>query len=148
MEQMMYENLSVCALNAEQHLRTCGYWYVVTDRASPHTAFATQRGLLRWMEERGLSVDAVPKAVAPLDSGKGLSNHCRIHGKYATRTHMSMDAFYALPNVVVRTKALCNGDYVEALITQEDGYRTVHTLNPNVRDRKVFDYRDTRAEMS
>ena len=146
---MAYENLTVSALNTEQHLKTCGYWYVVMAGAMSHTAFATQKGFLRWLEERGLSVDYVPTAVDPKDYGKGKSNHCRIQGSYRTRMHMSMDEFYALPNIVVRSKTLSNGDYVEALITQdEDGIRTVHTLNPNVRDRETFDYHETRKEMS
>lgn len=144
----MFMNLTVCALNTEQHLKTCGYWYVVTNQASPHTAFATERGFLRWLEERGLAVESVPKAIQPEDYGKGLNNHCRIQGQYTARSHMNQDEFYALPNVVVRSKTLSNGDYVEALITQEDGCRVVHTLNPNVRDRKTFDYFSTRKEMS
>jgi len=57
-----------------------------------------------------------------------------------------MDEFYALPTVV-RSKTLSNGDYVEAHICVEDGVRVVYTLNPNVRDRKVFDYRDAAKEM-
>lgn len=144
----MYKNLTVCALNTEQHLKTCGYWYVVTNAAMSHTAFATQQGFLRWLDERGLSVDAVPTAVQPEDYGKNLLNSCRISGQYTTKSHMSMDEFYALPNIVARSKTLSNGDYVEALITQEDGYRTVHTLNPNVNNRITFDYHETRKEMS
>jgi len=145
----MHEKLRVCALNTEQHLKTCGYWYVVTASAMSHTAFATQQGFLRWLEERGLEVDYVPTAVEPKDYGQGKSNSCAIKGTYRTKMHMRMDDFYALPSIVVRSKTLSNGDYVDALITlDDDGIRTVHTLNPNVRDRKTFDYHETRKEMS
>lgn len=143
---MLHENLIVIALNDEQHRSTCGYWYLVKERGSAHTAFATLGGLLRWLVERGLECD-VPTAVPVEDYGKGLTNYAHIVGQYATQMHFSMDEFYAM-KTVVRTKTLSNGDYVDALITQEDGYRTVHTLNPNVRDRRTYPYFETRQEMS
>lgn len=143
----MNTEMYVVALNAEQHMKTCGYWYLVYAGCYNHTAFATRAGLARWLEERALDCD-IPSAVEPNDYGKGLNNMSWITGQYAEKMHMSMDEFYALPKIVVRSKTLSNGDYVEALITQDDGFRTVHTLNPNVRDRKTFPHPETRKEMS
>jgi hypothetical protein len=57
---------------------------------------------------------------------------------------MSYDEFYALDGE--RSRDLSNGDWTLAIITKdEQGIKTVHTLNPNCRDRPVFDYRESRA---
>ena len=143
-----YGNLYVCALNAEQHARTCGYWYTVTTGyATPHTAFATRQGLARWLEERGLTCE-IPTAVQPEDYGKGLTNYAVIVGTYRRHSHMSYDEFYALP-VFIRTKVLDNGDYTLGIITNdEDGVRTVHHMNCNCHDRIEYEYATARKEMS
>ncbi len=141
-----YENLSVTALNAEQHAQTCNYWYLVREAFYAHTAFTTRKGLERWLEERGLTCE-IPTAVKVEDYGKGFSNTSPVIGKYGTKMLWSMEEFYALPNVVVRSKTLSNGDWVEAMITQEEGLRVEYTLNPNVKDRKVFDWREAIKEM-
>lgn len=135
------------ALNAEQHLRTCGYWYLVQKiTGCPHTAFATRQGLERWLEERGLKCE-IPTALQPEDYGKGEINWAPIQGVYGKRTLWNMAEFYALP-AVIRSKTLSNGDYVEAFITEEEGIRVVNTLNPNVRYRKTFPHAEARKEMS
>ena len=43
------------------------------------------------------------------------------------------------------TATLSNGDYTVARITEEAGVCTVHTLNPNVKTRVVFDRKDVAA---
>lgn len=143
-----YSNLSVCALNAEQHAKTCGYWYTVTTGcATPHTAFATRQGLERWLDERGLTCD-IPTMVRPEDYGKGLCNHAFISGTYRQQSHMSYDEFYALP-VFIRTKVVDNWDYTLGIITNdEDGIRTVHHMNCNCHDRIEYEYATARKEMS
>ena len=130
-------DLSCTALNAEQAARTCGrYRYLVQVGCTPHTAFATRQELERWLSERGLQCD-IPTAVEPEHYGQGRCNHAPIIGRYARVTMWDKTEFYALP-VVVRTRTLCNGDWVEAHITEADGMRVVHTLNPNIRDRRTF----------
>ena len=142
-----YGNLYVCALNAEQHARTCGYWYLVQVRFSPHTAFATRSGLERWLDERGLSCE-IPTAVQPEDYGKGILNWCAVVGSYRRYSHMSYDEFYALP-VFARTKVLDNGAYTIGIITNDDdGVRTVHHMNCNCHDRIEYEYTAARKEMS
>ena len=146
---MIHKDMTVIALNTEQHLSTCGYWYLVqSDGCTAHTAFKTRQGLVKWLDERGLSVVEIPTALQPEDYGKGLVNYCPIDGQYASQMHNSMAAFCELPNVVVCSKTLSNAEYVTALITQDGGLRTVHTLNPNVRNRRVFDYWEADKEMS
>jgi hypothetical protein len=133
-----YSNLQVTSLNPEQHERTCGYWYTVTTGAMAHTAFATRAGLDRWMEERGLSLEReLPE--------KGEWGSSRIVGEYREASYLhDADDFHAL-RPIIATPELSNGDYTLGLITEEDGIRTVHYLNPNVRTRLVYDYTRTRA---
>ena len=37
-----YDSLHATTLDPEQHKRTCGYWFIVTNGAMAHTAFATR----------------------------------------------------------------------------------------------------------
>jgi LPS sulfotransferase NodH len=142
-----HSNLICIALNAEQRAMTCGYWYLVQQMAgTPHTAFRTRQGLERWLEERGLKCN-IPTAVQPEDYGKDMINYAAIEGIYGERMMWDVEEFYALP-AVVKSKALSNGDYVEAFITEEDGVRVVNTLNPNVQGRKTFPHAETHKEMS
>lgn len=124
--------LWLTVLTQEQHEHTCNYWYCVTVGAMAHTAFETERGLMQYLTERGL------KLSEPLTPAGEWSSQ-EIIGTYNERMHMDTKEFYAL-NPVIITRAMSNGDYTLALITEEDGVRTVHTLNPNVHDRPVFDY--------
>lgn len=132
-------NLYASRLTMEQHRLTCGYWYTVTSDSMAHTAFATRAGLDRWLQERGLRLDGT------LDNEP---DHCRIIGEYRRCAHLhDADSFQAIPGE--RSRTLSNGDYVEAILERgEDGIITVHTLNPNVRDRQTFDYRESRQLMS
>lgn len=130
-----HSNLTVARLSPEQHSRTCDYWYTVTSNSSPHTAFVTRAGLDRWFQERGLHLES------PLSDTEW--NWVQIEGAYCTESHLrDASIFPTLKGVYTRT--LSNGDWVEAIITQDDdGIRTVHTLNPNIRGRKVFDYQES-----
>lgn len=131
-------DLSCTALNDEQASRTGGnYRYLVQVACTPHTAFTTRPALERWLSERGLRCD-IPTAVEPEHYGQGRCSHAPIVGSYARVIMWDKAEFYDLP-AVVRTRTQCNGDWVEAHITEAaDGMRVVHTLNPNVRDRRVF----------
>ncbi len=131
-----YSRLYLCALNQEAHDRTCDYWYTVSSHAMAHTAFTRRAALLRWLNERGLSVAGdIPEP--------GQFASFEIKGAYRTARHLDRAAFDALKGE--QTRALSNGEYTLAVITLDpDGLRTVHTLNPNVRDRPVFDYRESR----
>lgn len=134
-------SMTVIALNAEQHLRTCGYWYLVQGPGTAaHTAFKSRQGLERWLDERGLKCE-IPTAIQPEDYGRGLRNSAPVHGAYGMRSLWDTAEFYALP-AVIRSKTLSNGDWVEALITEEGSIRIVNTLNPNVRERKTFPWQE------
>lgn len=134
-----YTGFYVSHLTPEQHKQTCNYWYTVTCQATAHTAFTTREGLDRWLAERGL---AIVGNFPPADWW------CSpVLGTYRERSYLhDADEFYKLQGD--RTRTLSNGDYVEAIITTDaDGIKTVHTLNPNVKDRKVFDYAESSAMM-
>ena len=114
-----------------------------------HTAFATRAGLNRWMDERGLALEGeLPEA--------GTSGGARIIGEYRTASHgfhlggdpyagMAPDGEWHALLPMAATATLSNGQYTLALITEDDSVRTVHTLNPNVRERVIFDRDQTRA---
>lgn len=139
--RQVYNKLTVTSLTPEQHQRTCNYWYVVQHSWGPHTAFTTRTGLNRWLSERGLEIEQESLA------NNGVHSTVQVKGEYATEMHSSYDKFFGLANVVLETKDLSNGDYTLARITQdENGVRTVHTLNPNCRHRPTFDYNRCREE--
>jgi len=69
---------------------------------------------------------------------------CRIIGEYQTASHL-VDADRFPTFAGERSITMSNGHYVEAILEKgEDGIITVHTLNPNVPDRKTFDPADCR----
>jgi hypothetical protein len=58
---------------------------------------------------------------------------------------MSYDDFYDLP-AIIETRTLSNGRYTLARITEEeDGIRTVHTMNCNCKHRHEYDHTESRA---
>lgn len=150
MRAQSYSSLYVASITAEQHERTCGYWFIVTNGSMSHTAFETRAGLDRWMSERGLTLESELAEA-------GTHSFTRILGEYRTVSHgeflsddfrdgMGPGDFYAL-RPIAATAEMSNGSYTLALITEENGVRTVHHLNPNVRDRVVFDHFPTRTLM-
>jgi hypothetical protein len=128
-----YKDLRVTSITPEHHAKTCGYWYLVTDSAFSHTAFAHLRSLVQWASERGLTLPELP-------TERGVYGGGRITGSYSTESHGDMEEFDNLRARSLHSITLSNGDYVRALITDENGHRVVHTLNPNCRERETFDY--------
>jgi len=137
-----YGNLYATSLSPEWHEKTAAYWYTVTSGATAHTAFATRKGLDRWLEERGLTLES------ELPETRGTPGMTRILGEYYEMSHgefagtednpyrmVADDAWYQIRPTVI-TAAMSNGNYTLALITEDDDRtRTVHTLNPGVKDR-------------
>ena len=136
----MTKNLRLIVLTEEQHARTCNYWYLVrSDYIHAHTAFETKHGLMRWLTERNLSL------TEPLTE-PGTHSVQSINGEYVSNSMMSKKAFDKL-SPVFYTRTLSNGDYTLAAITEDDGIRTVNYLNPNVHERRIFDYKETNSVM-
>ena len=44
------------ALTPDIHANTCGYWYTITNHATPHTAFKTKEELTAWLYENKLAL--------------------------------------------------------------------------------------------
>ena len=138
---MKYDNLYLAVITKERHERTCNYWYLIDNSATAHTAFTTEHGVMTWLNERNL------KLTKPLTE-PGVFSTQKIEGKYQTKSHMDKKYFDNNLQPVLCSKTLSNGDYVVAKITEDiEGIRTVHTLNPNVRDRYVFNYQEAAKEM-
>ncbi len=119
-----------------------GYRYCVTEHAMAHIAFREERWLLAWLDAMGLRLtQALP---AP-----GTYGTQRIDGTYRTCAHMDERDFYSLlrsQEFVTARRTMSNGQYTLGLITQDaEGVRTVHTLNPNVHTRPVYDPAQSRA---
>lgn len=140
MHAQLHGNLWAASLDQEQHERTCNYWYTVTEGSTAHTAYETRAGLDRWLSERGLVLETdLPE--------RGQHGFTRIIGQYRTVSHgefaatddnpyrmVAGDAWYAI-KPIAHTATLSNGRYTLALITETDGVRVIHTLNPNVKTR-------------
>jgi hypothetical protein len=129
-----HSNLRVSHVTPEyRRAQTCGYYFLVTEGGMSHTAFDTRAGLDRWMSERGLR----------LESNIDEVGHSRIIGSYRTTSHNG-DPGEVEQMAGYHTRTLSNGDYVVAVIAaDDDGVLNVHTLNPNVRGRKVYDSRES-----
>jgi hypothetical protein len=144
---LIYDQLQATSLTPEWHEKTCGYWFTVTNGTLPHTAFATRAGLDRWLSERGLTLENELAEAGTFSTTRILGQYRdESHGEFVSddyRDGMGEGDFYSL-RPVVTTAAMSNGDYTLALITEDEaGVRTVHTLNPNVKTRLVFDRRKT-----
>ena len=134
-----YDNLAVISLTPEQHENTCNYWYLVQDNWAAHTAFTEKEHLLNWLTERGLTLtENLPE--------KGIHSVQKINGAYISESHYgnSSTIKFNLINPLLETRTLSNGSYTLAKITESDGIRTVHTLNPNM-DRVEYDYFESRS---
>lgn len=133
-----YNNLWAYHLTDEGASRTCGYRYTVTADHMAHTAFGCRRGLDLWLGERGLVLTGAMPA-------KG--DHAPIGGRYHTESHMDRERFESIREIGSATRTVSNGDWVDAIVTvdPENGERTVHHLNPNVRDRATYPHDECRT---
>jgi hypothetical protein len=130
-----HSSLSFARFDQTMRKRHGNYWCVVESECRAHTAFRTPSGAMRWMQERGLTLSEPVTEEGPY-------SYQRLIGSYREALHCSYDVFYSL--VGTRTRAVSNGSYTMAIITNdEDGLRTVHTLNCNCADRPVYDYAES-----
>lgn len=131
-----YNGLRVTSLTKAQHDNTCGYWFLVTAGSMSHTAFADRDHLIQWLDDRGLSMSGELELA-------GTYSTVAVDGSYRDTSHLSYDKLYSLDGK--RVRVLSNGDYTLGVIAaDEDGIMNVHSLNPNLRDRIVFDYPESR----
>ena len=161
-----YDKLYATSLTPEFHEKTAGYWFTVTNGATAHTAFATRKGLDRWLYERGLKLErdipdysdpgVIPSRDNWREGGTKILGEYReaSHGKFSDEPYspdypdgprkMIEDDEWKEIVPIAATADMSNGRYTLALITESEGVRTVHTLNPNVKTRVEFDSNATR----
>lgn len=129
---MQYNRLYLITLDRAGHEKTCNYWYLVRSEggALAHTAFTHRVNLLRWLEERNLSLTEELPAHGE-HSGQALT------GGYSKRFVTSEEEFNRL--VGIRTVCLHNRDYTAGILTTgEDGARMEHVAHFS--ERPKFDY--------
>jgi len=128
-------NLNLICLNSEMRKKSVtNYWYLVQQGIYPYTAFRKLSSLLRWAEERGLEFEEPLPAI-------GVRKIIRILGGYQEVMHTSYDEFLSLKDgKCTVTRQMSNGDWTMAIIKRnEKGSRSVHFLNPNLKDRTIYD---------
>ncbi len=136
------KNLSVCQVTDEWAANTCGpyYFLVQTYGTTPHTAFCTEHGFMKWLSERGLSLTK-PLVV------KGEHQYQKIEGSYIDNMMSDVEAFNQI-NPIIETRVMSNGDYTLAKITENsEGVRVLNYLNCTC-ERVKFDYQESRKAMS
>jgi hypothetical protein len=127
------KSLSLATLTQEQHDRTCGYWLIVQDYHSPHTAFRTCEGFFRWAEDRGLDIEKSLPA-------HGEHSYQTIIGQYGRRYIGDVSEIES--RIEDQILVLDNAEYTIGYVTIEDGIRVINVIgrgNP----RMVFDYRSS-----
>ena len=134
-----YNNLYINSLNEEFYNRTCGYWYTVTNGASPHKGFGTREKLENWLTDLGLI------ATEPIPD-QGTPGSQRIIGEYARITTMNYLEFYGVASIFER-RTMDNGQWTTGKIAEDEtGVRTLYVLNCNCKDRDIFDWRECTNE--
>lgn len=133
-----HTNFWVITLTPEQHATTCNYWYLVqTYGGTSHIAFTKRSSLENWAHERGLTLPTLP--------AEGTHSSQQMPGAYRTKMHSSYDEFFGIEKAL-EVRVLSNARWTLGLVTtDEDGIRTVHSLNPNCKHRPEFDYHECRA---
>ena len=130
-----YTNFWLACLDPEFHERHQGYWYTITSGSFAHTAFHTKGALMQWLDERGL------KLPEPLPPKRGVYKSMRIEGEYRVASYLSIEVFMKI-NPVLKIAQLDNGRYTLGKVTEENGVRTIHHLNCNIKRRIEFPYKD------
>jgi hypothetical protein len=121
------------------HRLRCDYKYLLTIRCTNHWAFKTRPEMEMWFQQRGLAVPAE----LPADANEWWSGP--VDGGF-NQDMMWDDApeFWTIEGDYIRD--LDNGSYTLGIVTtDETGWRTVHILNCNCKDRVEFDYFESDA---
>lgn len=125
------QNLTLCCLTAEQRAKTCDYWYTITTRSTPYTAFRTRAALEFFLEIHDLTLSA------PLPETLGTHAVIEITGDVRLVDHGSLETLPVTGRPVMH---LSNGDHVTGYLVQEGGHPVLHYPGPNS-DRQVHDHR-------
>lgn len=131
------EILYLYTLDLEGNKKFAPYWYLLHRGAFSYKAFVHRASLLRWLEERGLTLSE------PLPE-HGSSRQLKVVGTFREVAHSDAHSFSLIQGS--ETRQLNNGDYTKAIITTDgDGVNTVHYMHPSNDSRIVYDYRESAA---
>lgn len=130
---MLYNHLSITSLTPEQKARTCGYWYLVQDQCSPHTAFETRVAALTWLS-------ALKLTIPELLEEEGIFQTQNIIGAYSRDCIMcdktTWDLLPGIPMAILE-----NGSYRYGKLSEDiDGRRRLIALNCNSKWAAEIDY--------
>jgi len=114
------------------------YRWVIQAGSLPHTAFRTERGLQRWLNDGGLTL---PCPIAEIPD-RGI---VRPSGLLVQNLTYDMAGCLRLEaeGRAFRRKVFDNGDLTDAWVETERDRRVWHILNCNVKQRPVYDGFDT-----
>jgi len=127
-----YDSLNITSLTPEQRRKTCGYWYVVTNNCTPHTAFRTRKAALTWLQSLNLTINTEL-------AEEGQFQTQEVHGNYIRACIMTgSDGWDALPGIP--TVALENGSYRPAKLDSVGDMRVLYTCNPNNHWAKEYNF--------
>jgi hypothetical protein len=104
----------------------------VKDEGSALTAFRTRAALVTWLSDRRLSVAS---EIPP----EGERGYFEIIGGFSHATYTSYDEFFSIQGK--RRRIINNAEYTLCILqSDESGRVTENVLNPNCRDRPIFEY--------
>lgn len=133
MIRTVYDRLHLAALTPDMHARTCGYWYTMTSRSSPFTAFRTRAALEAFLDLHQLT----PAGALPETQGTHAS--LAVSGRVAWVRH-------GVPETMPAADAgrevlhLSNGQYTRGVVIATEDGPELHFLNP-CPERPVYDHR-------
>ena len=131
------KSLTLATLTQEQHERTCGYWYLVQDSHTAHTAFRTREALLTWLADRNINLTQDLPA-------HGEHSFQYLEGQYGRRYVGSISDIES--RIEDQVMVLDNAEYTVGYVTEEEGLRVVNIITRG-NHRTVFDYRLAQAHV-
>ncbi|ACL06253.1 hypothetical protein Dalk_4575 [Desulfatibacillum aliphaticivorans] len=135
-----YENMWAVSLDRAQHLRTCNYWYLVDNYATPHTAFRTKEHMEAWLNLLGLALEE------PLPQKTGEHGSAKVVGRYKRLSVVCSQEEWDSFRPEKEVRMVSNGRYTAAkMFTEKDGTAVMVVPNPNCKWRKEYDHAETRA---
>lgn len=126
---MEYNKLSLYIHDKNKAPVGCGYYYVVTNASTSHTAFRTKEALKYWLKTTGLKIGKRHWGSAMFLTGSYTSVCEMLNNDEFIAKHAGKKTFYSL----------CNGSYSIGFIEETPTGNILYCQNPNT-DRFIFDY--------
>lgn len=125
-----YNKLSLFIQDKSKKPIGCGYYYIVTNGATSHTAFRTKTALKYWLKITGIRIG----------KRQWCKGSVKLTGSYSSVTEMlNNDEFIAKHAGKKTFYSLFNGSYSIGFIEETPTGNILYCQNPNT-DRFIFDY--------